>query len=500
MTKLSWLWVTVCVAARLVSAQQAKPLTAEAILDRYVQVTGGLDIYHRYGSFSKHSSVTRADGTTFYTAVSHGRDGAIWTEIDAGENSREMGVANGVAWEYSKKQGAKILTGKVAARRIAEARGLDADDWRVRFTAVKSVGTETVNSKPCYHLKLTQTDGSIIDRFYDTRTGLLVREVATDFDENGTEQPVTTDVEEYDTTFAIKHPSLLRIEKGGERLTIHVDSLTFLSGGTSAGSIVPRDVVRAVAASRSNGTLPNAVDIIDKFVQATGGRSAYGAIKTEAIQAEITFPTQNLKFPVVMYATKRKTYVAMDSPSLGKFEFGSDGTTGWEKSVVLGPRLQPASTVGGLLGPSADDVLHWTESDLALETLAKEDVNASPCYEVKMGRDIAGQPTSIAWFDEQTGLLVKVTTPEIEGGNVVSVETTFGNYRSHGDFKVAHHIETKVADQQALIDVKEFSINEPLPEGVFDLPPDVRALKEKKMADMKKAGDADPRPTLKKDK
>ncbi len=475
----------------------AKQLTAEAVLDRYVQVTGGLSLYRRYGSFRMYSTVTREDRTTFNTAVYHSRDGGTRTEIDAGADSGESGVSNGIVWEYSEKNGVKILSGKVAERRIAEARGLDADDWRIRFPSVKMAGVQTINGKTCYHLRLTRTDGSVVERFYDASSGLLVREISKDFDEAGTEEPVTTDIEEYDRSLGVTHPSLMHVKAGSKTLTIRVDSLTYSPGGSRDGFEVPRDVVKAVAERRGGGGLPNAVDLVEKFIEATGGSDAYRAIKTETVKAEIAFPSQNLKFPLVVYATQGKMYTSLDVPSMGKFEFGSDGTTTWERSVVLGPRLQPRSKLGGWLGPNPDDVLRWTDSGLTLETLGKDDVNGSPCYKVKMGGDLGGEATNTACFDAQTGLLVKATSLEMEGSTVATVETKFSDYQSDGGFKTPHHMETKVAGQQAIIQVNAMEINGPLPEGVFELPADVRALREKKMAELKN-GDSEDRPTIKK--
>lgn len=478
----------------------AKAWSAETVLDRYVQVTGGVALYRRYGYFSMYSTVTREDGTTFNTTVYHSRDGMTRTEIDAGADSGESGAGNGIAWEYSEKKGARILSGKVAARRLAEARGLGADDWRIRFPKVKAAGIEMVNGKSCYHLKLTRTDGSTAERFYDTQSSLLVREISSDFDEAGAEQPVITDIEEYDNWLGVTHPSLLHVKTGSKTFVIRIDSMTYAAGGTQAEIAIPREVVRAVAEQRGGGALPNAVDLIERFVAATGGKDAYRSIRTEAVKAEIVFTGQNLKFPLVVYATKGKTYASLDIPSIGKFEFGSDGTTAWDRSVVLGPRLEPRSSVGGLLGPNADDILRWTESDLTLETLGKEDVNGSPCYQVKLGGDLGGQAANTACFDTQTGLLVKATSLQIEGTRIASAETRFSDYQSHGAFKTPHHLETELAGQRATIDLKEMTINGPLPEGVFDLPADVRALRAKKLADLKKAdGDSEQRPTLKKE-
>ena len=60
------------------------------------------------------------------------------------------------------------------------------------------------------------------------------------------------------------------------------------------------------------------------------------------------------------------------------------------------------------------------------------------------------------------------------------------------------HVETEIGGQRAVVDVKVIAINGPLPEGVFDLPAEVWALKEKKLKDAER--DSLDRPTLKRDK
>jgi hypothetical protein len=82
---------------------------------------------------------------------------------------------------------------------------------------------------------------------------------------------------------------------------------------------------------------------------------------------------------------------------------------------------------------------------------------------------------------------------------LLTVETVFGDYRSDAGIVTAHHMETTIAGQRVAVDVKEIAINGPLPEGIFDLPADVQALKDKRDVDRKaKEADAPPRPTLKK--
>ena len=466
-----------------------KSPSAAAILDRYVQATGGLDLYRRYAFVSIYSTVTRADQSTFNTTVFHSRDGRVQTEIDAGPESRESGVSSGIVWEFSETKGTRILSGKVAERRLAEARGFDEDDWRERFPTVKYLGSQVVNGKSCYHLKLARADGSVAERFYDKRSSLLVREISTEFNDTGVEQPVTTDIDEYDTSLGVMHPSLMHVKAGDGAFTIRIDNVTY-SRGQAQPFEIPHEVERAAAEHRRGGSLPNPVDLIDKFIETTGGKDAYRAITTEVIKADFAIKSQNLQFPVVIYTAKGKTYTSLDIPSLGKFEFGSDGQTAWQRSVVPGPRLQPQSNLGGLVGPVPGDVLGWTEGNLNLETVSKEEVNGSPCYQIKIGVQQQNDPANTACFDVQTGYLVRTAAATKQQANVITVESIFSDYQSQNGFKTPYHIETKVAGQLVSVDLKEIVINGPLPDGIFDLPADVRALKEKRLADRSKAGES----------
>jgi hypothetical protein len=459
-----------------------------------MQVTGGMELYRRYSVYSMYSTVTRSDGTTFNIAEYHSRTGDTVTDVDAGRDSHISGVSNGIGWEYSPKTGARILGGRIGERRLADSRGLDADDWRRRFPEVNAIGLQTIEGQVCQHVKLKRADGSTVERFYAVQSGRLIREVSTDFDDAGLEQPVTTEVMEYETTLGITHPSLLRVREGSKTFTVHIDSLNF--GAASLHSFdIPHEVARALAERRRPMGLPNALDLVEHFIDVTGGKDAYRAIQTQAVRGEMTFAGQAAKVPLVFYAMKGKMYMSLDMPSIGKFEYGSDGKTGWQRSVVLGPKLEPSSRVGGFLGPDANRILSWAESGAALETVGKDQVNGSACYKIAVGAEAPVE--SSLCFDEQTGLLVKATGPVLENGRIVSLETTFADYQAHNGFRTPHHLETEIAGKQGTIDIRQMTINEPLPDGVFDLPPDVRALREKRLKDAQTEGtDSETRPSL----
>jgi hypothetical protein len=482
-----------CFAFILLSFAALNAQDAASVLNRYVQVTGGVELYKRYNSLHLFYAITHPDKTTENVDYFHTRDGKTLTETDTGTSTRDAGLSEGVVWKYSEAKGAQILSGKQAARFLADSKGFDEDDWHIRYPTVALLTNQVVNGSPCRHLKLTRTDGSTLERFYDVKSGLLVRQVSTEFDDAGIEQPTTTDYVRYDTFFGIRRPVEWRIQSGTQTYSVETNTVTYSPTAEATNFEIPHDVVRAIVASRNkSSTLPNPVDLIDKFVAATGGKKVYEGIKTETVQAEVAFTDQNLKFPVVTYSAGNKQYSSFDIPSMGKFETGDDGFTAWEKSVVMGPKLRPHSAGSDFIGPEPDQVLRWSDSALQMETMAQEQVNGTPCYLVRMGPQ--SPAASTACFDTKTGLLLKTVYPEGDDG---TAEQIYSDYRDVSGLLVCHRIETKVAGHGATVQINEIAINASIPPGVFDLPPDVRALKARRDAAAQKVPAAPGAPTLK---
>ncbi len=482
----------VVAALFLFAALHASAQDAASVLNRYVQVTGGSDLYRKFNSQHLFYTVTHADKSSENVDYFHARDGKTLTETDTGTVTHDAGVTEGIAWKFTEGKGAQILSGRQSARAIAETKGFDADDWHVQFPSVNLLANQTINGVPCRHLKLTRTDGSSVERFYDVKSGLLVREVSSEFDDAGTEQAVTTDFIRYDTFFGIRRPIEMQVKSGGETAHVQINNVTYSPTADAANFELPHDVVRAILASRSKGsTLPNPADLIDKFVVATGGKNVYEGIKTEMVKAEVSFPDQKLQFPIITYSAGDKAYSSADIPSMGKFETGDDGRTAWEKSVVMGPKLRGHSIVSEFGGPQPNEVMRWSDAALEMETMAQDQANGTPCYLVRLGPKSDHEST--ACFDVKTGLLLKTTTPDEDG----LAEQVYSDYRPVNGLLVCHRVETKVAGHPAVVQISEITVNQPLPAGVFDLPPDVKALKAKRDAAAQVVPVAPGAPTLK---
>jgi hypothetical protein len=164
-------------AATAFAADDIKP---EAILDKYVEVTGGRAAYEKIQTeiVSGTLEITNIglSGTmTIYQAAPDKAYTAI--EFSGGIGKAEEGSNGQVAWAVSGMQGARIKEGDERASSLRRD-ALNADiRWRDFFKKVELAGSEDVGGKACYKLTLTPNEGPAETRYYDKGSNLLVKVV-----------------------------------------------------------------------------------------------------------------------------------------------------------------------------------------------------------------------------------------------------------------------------------------------------------------------------------
>jgi hypothetical protein len=154
-------------------------ITAEAILDKYVEVTGGRAVYEKI-------KTSVATGTVALTSM--GMNGTLtaykrapdksYTVIDfPGFGKAEEGTNGEVAWSMNPAEGARVKEGDERAAALRNGVMHIETQWRDFYKQAELAGTEAVDGKPCYKLVLTPKDGKPETRYYDKSSNLLVRVV-----------------------------------------------------------------------------------------------------------------------------------------------------------------------------------------------------------------------------------------------------------------------------------------------------------------------------------
>ena len=208
---------------------QAQTLpSAETILDRYVEVTGGKAAYQQHASEVLIGTIAFPEqglkGRLTRYAIAPDKEYSI---VELGPIGKiESGVAGGVAWEKSAILGPRIKSGDEKDQAVRQARFNAPLDWRKNFTKVETAGTEVVNGEECYKVVLTPATGKPESQFYSKTTGLLLKTTATAASPMG-EIAVEVEVSDYKKFGDILYPTRSRQKAGGQELEIAVTSMSF---------------------------------------------------------------------------------------------------------------------------------------------------------------------------------------------------------------------------------------------------------------------------------
>jgi zinc protease len=203
--------------------------TAEQILDRYIEVTGGKAAYARLTSEVTHSVMEmksqglQGKGTTYRDAKGNSYNSLELT----GVGTVEEGYYQGIAWENSAIQGPRIKTGEERAFFARESiLGKDLQ-WRKLYSRAVLEGEETVTGVPCYKIVLTpNNEGKAETRFYEKQSGLLRKNSMILSNPMG-EIPAETYMTDYKTFSGLKVPTNILTKIGPQDIHLTITNVTY---------------------------------------------------------------------------------------------------------------------------------------------------------------------------------------------------------------------------------------------------------------------------------
>jgi len=232
---------------------------------------------------------------------------------------------------------------------------------------------------------------------------------------------------------------------------------------------------------RSQEKLPAASEILDRFIAATGGSSAYKKLQNQEITGTVEFVDAGIKGKTTEYrAAPAKVYRIVDLPGVGKIEAGTDGRVAWEISSETGPRIKSGEEAATVLREANFNApLQWRNLYSQAECVGKEIVENQPSFKVVLTpKD--GKPL-IHYYGEISGLLVKVIMTSITPTmGEVATETSLSEYRNEGGVLVAHRLRRKLLSQQIDTRIESVQFNVEMSEYRFELPAAIKSLLAKK--------------------
>jgi len=205
----------------------ADPLPkGEAILDKYIEVTGGKAAYEE-----KHTEISsaimefvgkgvKANMTSYHAAPNKSY---MVVEIE-GIGKMEEGTDGSVVWERSALKGPRVKTGEERAVSLRAASIHHDTRWREFFETAECTGIEPIDGHICYRVVLTPKEGQPETRYYDKKSYLLVRTNMILKSEMG-EVPAESSVGDYRTVEGILIPFQVKQKILGQEFTVTLQSV-----------------------------------------------------------------------------------------------------------------------------------------------------------------------------------------------------------------------------------------------------------------------------------
>jgi hypothetical protein len=238
-------------------------------------------------------------------------------------------------------------------------------------------------------------------------------------------------------------------------------------------------LVCSIAAAAPNEALPKADVILDKFVEATGGKGAYDKVHTEKWTGTFELVGKGVKGAVTAYRSEpNKSVTVVELEGIGRIQDGTDGETAWTLSSLQGPRIKQGDERAATMREATFRApAEWRKLYKNAETTGVENVDDQACYKVVLTPN-EGKPET-RYFDKKSNLLVKLTMQLASPMGEIPTETLLSDYKEQNGLIVPRKVHQKALGQEFLITIDQVEYNIDMPKDRFDLPAEIKALAAK---------------------
>jgi hypothetical protein len=222
-------------------------------------------------------------------------------------------------------------------------------------------------------------------------------------------------------------------------------------------------------AKPADGAMPTVDQIIDKYVQALGGKAAIEKINSRVTKGALDISIGASGTAEIYEKAPNKSLALIDIAGFGLVREGYNGTVAWTDNPQSGMREKSGVE---LADTKLDSEFYKPIKIKALypkmELQSKQKVGEREAY-VIMATPAQGSPEK--WFfDTQTGLLIRTDAERESPEGKVPVETHIEDYREVDGVKLPHTIRQVLPAFSITIKVNEIKHNVPIEDAKFDKP------------------------------
>ena len=221
--------------------------------------------------------------------------------------------------------------------------------------------------------------------------------------------------------------------------------------------------------------LPSARTIIDRYVEAIGGRKAILAHTSSHLSGTVTVTGSGITGAVDIYGAKPdKSLVKINLGGIGDLFEGFDGIHAWSVSPMTGPML----TEGKELEEKKFDAdfysdLHDPARYASMKTTEKMMFEGRPCYKLSLVKKSGGE--DIEFFDVATGLKAGAMMTRESAMGPISATQVLSDYKKFGDLLLPTTMKQTQMGVDQVLNITSIEFDNVAP-SIFDPPAQIKAL------------------------
>lgn len=234
----------------------------------------------------------------------------------------------------------------------------------------------------------------------------------------------------------------------------------------------------AVAPVHAQGALPSGREVVNKFIEAMGGRDVVLAQGGRHMTGTFAIPAQGMSGTLDIYAQPPNKMVAkVTIQGIGEVASGYDGTTAWAVNPMMGPMVLD-SLQANQTRQQADfySALYQDDQIASLETVADTTFEGTAAYKVKV--TTTWDESYHEYFDKQTGLMLGSERTQASPMGNIEFVTTVSDWRKIEGMLVPFKSVQRMMGMEQVVTIDSVQVTK-VPDSTFVPPPEIQALIKK---------------------
>jgi hypothetical protein len=262
---------------------------------------------------------------------------------------------------------------------------------------------------------------------------------------------------------------------------IWCSAAAFLVGVTMSGVVhgqvleLPIDIDREQLLAQQE--LPSPEELIERHIEATGGREAYEKLRTRRLTGTLQVGDQGAANKIVIMSRPmhdRHVELYGSGGGVQRYVTNSDESWTYQGNVVVASGGE--QRVGEILRAAYDALLDWPQFFPLSRTMGVEPVDGRDAYRVRLLTDDCHE--LFLYFDKETGRNVRRVEDVAYAGRVIRSDAVYSDYREFDGIEMPtrnrRQLDYPGGRQVQYYVTEKVEHNVELEDELFETPPELR--------------------------